>query len=302
MWRNHASRLGRPDRKRRVPHAQPRMAALRAVVAGAAPVLDQESSEVTARVGEVVGIQRCQNRIGLHQIIETIDQVDEPVPTNSSYTVVVTVPTPRLAAPRRWNCDPEPQQLADLVFRARSGIPSQPPTAARRPSPRPPDRSVPARAQSERAVSRRSMPKAWPERRTHFDCRPATIDRSGRLARSPTPAHTDMERAHPRGRRRSTTIPATGRTSRPGGSDDPAVGPRPNLSTADRCPDADARSHRSPDSVGARRGGLARPTAEPCRPGPAPIGPRPGRLGRWWRAPRRRAVSGRARVPGSRAP
>ena len=77
MWRSQASRSAGPMTNGRVPHAQPGMAALLAVGAGATPVLHQEQREVLGRLAQVVGVERPQQRVAGDAEVEAVDQVDE---------------------------------------------------------------------------------------------------------------------------------------------------------------------------------------------------------------------------------
>ena len=69
--------LRRPDDKGGMAHAQPRVAPLLAVRRGPTPVLHQEQCEVARRLGEVVGVQRAQQRVAGDAEVEAIDQIDE---------------------------------------------------------------------------------------------------------------------------------------------------------------------------------------------------------------------------------
>ena len=69
--------LGRADDERGVPHAQPGMTALLAVSARAAPVLHEEQCEVVGRLGQVVGVERPQQRVAGDAQVEAVHQVDE---------------------------------------------------------------------------------------------------------------------------------------------------------------------------------------------------------------------------------
>ena len=69
--------LGRSDDERGVAHAQPRVTSLLAVGARATPVLHEEQCEVVGRLGQVVRVERPQQRVAGDAQIEAVDQVDE---------------------------------------------------------------------------------------------------------------------------------------------------------------------------------------------------------------------------------
>jgi len=71
--------LDRADDIGGVPHPQPRVSPLDAVVGGAAPILAQEAGEPAGRTGQVVGIQRSQHRVLRHSIVKSAGQVIEPI-------------------------------------------------------------------------------------------------------------------------------------------------------------------------------------------------------------------------------
>ena len=69
--------LGLADHERGVALAEARVPPLLAVGAGTAPVLLEEQRQVLDGVGEVVGVERPQQRVGRDPGVEALDEVDE---------------------------------------------------------------------------------------------------------------------------------------------------------------------------------------------------------------------------------
>ena len=80
---HHAFALDAPDREGGVTQPQSRVAALFAVGARPTPVLDEKAGQVSAALGEVVGIQRPEHRVLGNAVVEALDELDEePVATD----------------------------------------------------------------------------------------------------------------------------------------------------------------------------------------------------------------------------
>ena len=69
--------LRRADDEGGVTHAQPRVSALLAVGARAAPVLHQEQREVARRLGQVIGVEGAQQGVAGDTDVEEVHQVHE---------------------------------------------------------------------------------------------------------------------------------------------------------------------------------------------------------------------------------
>src|SRR5207249_10415151 len=65
------------DRKGKVAHAQAGMAPANAVVLGTAPILDEELCEVRLALLQVLRVDRPQEGVLLHPVVEALDEPEE---------------------------------------------------------------------------------------------------------------------------------------------------------------------------------------------------------------------------------